>query len=162
MYFVERIRLTTAEAQLYIGLGHEEILEQLGPMVQFHVELATQPLVHVNLGVVGLIMSIRRVRAMRRQAVQVGSVANEQSRIQKAVTFGVLRRIPDEYTETTIFKDRFNQVTKFNQATARNLVSFKSNQYPHFAPIYQGVFALGFIEKSCLLANSQLHHKKRS
>ena len=160
MYFVERIRLTTAEAQLYIGLGHEEILEQLGPMVQFHVELATQPLVDVDLGVVDLIISIRRVRSVRRQAVQVGSVANEQSRIQKAVTVGV--RIPDEYTETTIYKDRFNQVTKFNQATARKLSSFKSNQYPHFAPIYQGVFALGFIEKSCLLANSQLHHKKRS
>ena len=160
MYFVERIRLTTAEAQLYIGLGHEEILEQLGPMVQFHVELATQPLVDVDLGVVDLIISIRRVRSVRRQAVQVGSVANEQSRIPKAVTVGV--RIPDEYTETTIYKDRFNQVTKFNQGTARKLSSFKSNQYPHFAPIYQGVFALGFIEKSCLLANSQLHHKKRS
>ena len=137
MYFVERIRLTTAEAQLYIGLGHEEILEQLGPMVQFHVELATQPLVHVNLGVVGLIMSIRRVRAMRRQAVQVGSLANEQSRIQKAVTVGV--RIPDEYADTAIFKDRFKRVPKFNQATTRKLSSFKSNQDPRFAPFYQGV-----------------------
>jgi len=94
VYFVERIRLTTAEAQLYIGLGHEEILEQLGPMVQFHVELATQPLVDVDLGVVDLIISIRRVRSVRRQAVQVGSVANEQSRIQTAVTVGV--RIPLE------------------------------------------------------------------
>ena len=137
MYFVERIRLTTAEAQLYIGLGHEEILEQLGPMVQFHVELATQPLVDVDLGVVDLIISIRRVRSVRRQAVQVGSVANEQSRIQKAVTVGV--RIPDEYADTAIFKDRFKRVPKFNQATTRKLSSFKSNQDPRFAPFYQGV-----------------------
>ena len=137
VYFVEHVRLTTAEAQLYIGVGQVERLEQLGPMVQFHVELATQPLVDVDLGVVDLIISIRRVRSVRRQAVQVGSVANEQSRIQKAVTVGV--RIPDEYADTAIFKDRFKRVPKFNQATTRKLSSFKSNQDPRFAPFYQGV-----------------------